>query len=393
MSLKSNKHYLISAGELSGDLLAADLVHSIRTLVPDLQPYGIAGETMKRAGVASLASISELSVMGLVEVARKVADIRMIEQRILAWADRTNPEFAVLVDFPGFHFRLAEQLHLRRIPVYQYVAPKVWAWGQSRVRLLRENFVGVMGILPFEEEFFLRNGVNYTYVGSPHLDRMDKISLDATNLGLPAGRKIFAFLPGSRMSELQLILPVMERIRREIVKKDPDALCVIPLAKGLDWSDVADILGIDPGGRSSSSSWTAGGFFWLDGCSMELLKIASSAVVASGTATLECALAGTPMSVIYVMNDLSYSVASRLVDLKWVSLVNLLMNEEVVKEHIQSIDPGQVAEEVVSLSTDTIERKQMLNKFDALSSRLLPGAADRAAGWLIRDLRDRGLKL
>ena len=157
MSLKTNKSYLISAGELSGDLLAADLVHSLRSVVPEHDACGVVGDAMLRAGVIPIASTSELSVMGLVEVAKKAADIRMVEQRILAWVDRSNPAFAVLVDFPGFHFRLAEQLHLRGIPVYQYVAPKVWAWGQSRVALLRQHFAGVMGVLPFEEDFFLRH--------------------------------------------------------------------------------------------------------------------------------------------------------------------------------------------------------------------------------------------
>jgi lipid-A-disaccharide synthase len=393
MSLKTNKSYLISAGELSGDLLAADLVHALRSISQELEPYGVVGEAMQRAAVSPIAHTSELSVMGLVEVAKKVTDIRMVEQRILAWVDRFNPAFAVLVDFPGFHFRLAEQLHLRKIPVYQYVAPKVWAWGQSRVELLRQHFAGVMGVLPFEEEFFLRHGVNYVYVGSPHLDRMNKISLDQSNMRLPPGRKIYAFLPGSRMNELKLILPIMDRIRREILRKDPEALCVIPLASGMDWTDVAPILDLDPGAKKSESRWESGGFVWFDGWSLELLKVAHSAVVASGTATLECALAGTPMSVVYVMNDLSYSVASRLVDLRWVSLVNLLMNEEVVKEHIQTIDHHAVAEEAVILANDTLPRRQMLNKFDLLASRLQPGAAEHAASWLTRDLRARGIKL
>jgi lipid-A-disaccharide synthase len=355
--------------------------------------YGISGDAMLRAGVTPLASISDLSVMGIVEVAKKVADIRMLEQRILAWVDRVNPLFAVLVDFPGFHFRLAEQLHLRGIPVYQYVAPKVWAWGQSRVHNLRDHFAGVLGVLPFEEEFFLRHGVNYTYVGSPHFDRMSKIEVDAQHLGLPGERKIFAFLPGSRMSELKMILPIMERIRREILRKDPNALCVVPLAPGLRWEDVAPILEIDPDVRQSRESWGAGGFNWLNGWSLELLKIADSAVVASGTATLECALAGTPMSVVYVMNDLSFAVASRMVNLPWVSLVNLLMNEEVVKEHIQVIDPVVVAQEIVTLSQDSTARKQMLNRFDLLMSRLTPGAADRAASTILRDLREKGIKV
>lgn len=390
MSVKAGKSYLISAGEFSGDLLAADLVHALRSYLPEFSPTGVSGATMAKAGVCSIADTSELSVMGLVEVARRVTDIRMIEQRILTWVDRVNPEFAVLVDFPGFHFRLAEQLHLRRIPVYQYVAPKVWAWGKSRVSQLRDHFAGVLGVLPFEEEFFLQNGVNYTYVGSPHYDRMAKIQVTPAELGFQPGRKIIAFLPGSRMSELTGILPVMAEIRREIVRRDPSVDCVIPLAPGLNWAQIAAIFDEDVVVRQKSFGFDAAGFTWLPGCSLEVMKLASAAVVASGTATLECALAGTPMSVVYVMNDLSYAIAKRVVDLKWVSLVNLLMNQEVVGEHIQLIDPIKVADEVLLLAEDSLPRRRMTALFDELTAKLKPGAANAAARWIVDDLRQRG---
>ena len=398
MSLNSGKSYLISAGEFSGDLLAAELVHSIRGQAPNVVPFGIAGETMLRAGVNPLAHISELSVMGVMEVAKKIADIRMLEQRVLAWVDRANPVFAILVDFPGFHFRLADQLHLRGVPVYQYVAPKVWAWGQTRVAQLRDNFAGVYGVLPFEEEFFLQHGVPYTYVGSPHYDRVSKLEVRPEVLGLEPGRKIIAFLPGSRISELKSILPVMMAIRKEIARKEPDTLCVIPLAPGLNWEDVATIIGAtdvdgDPGKNRAQRHWYAKGFWWLDGMSLELMKVASSAVVASGTATLECALAGTPMAVVYVLNELTYVIARRSVKLKWVSLVNLLMNQEVVREYIQVIDPIAVAHNVLELSVESQARREMQGHFDNLIRRLEPGAANRTADLILADVKERGKRV
>jgi len=389
MSLTPSGSYLISAGEFSGDLLAAELVHAMNAELPDLVPYGIAGDTMIRSGVKAIAHIDELSVMGIIEVARKIADIRMLEQRVLAWVDRAKPRFAVLVDFPGFHFRLAEQLRIRGIPVYQYVAPKVWAWGQSRVQQLRENFAGVYGVLPFEEEFFLRHGVHYHYVGSPHYDRVSKLEVDPQSLGLPSGRKIIAFLPGSRMSEIKGILPVMVQIRRELQRLDPDVLCVIPLAPSLNWDDICVVLEQPNVTPLEYGQWDAAGFRWLKGQSLELMKCSDAAVVASGTATLECALAGTPMAVIYVMNSLSYKIAKRAVSLKWVSLVNLLMNEEVVREFIQDIDPTTVAGLVHQLSRDSIERQQMMVHFESLISRLEPGAAVRTAGLIAEDFRER----
>jgi lipid-A-disaccharide synthase len=390
MPLKSSKSYLISAGEFSGDLLAAELVHALRDVLPEYAAFGIAGDTMQRSGVEMLATISELSVMGIVDVARRLNDIRMIESRILAWVDRFRPDFAICVDFPGFHFRLAEQLHLRDIPVYQYVAPKVWAWGQKRVEQLREHFKAVYGVLPFEEEFFLRNGVRYFNVGSPHFDRVSKINIRPQDLGLTSDRPIIAFLPGSRRSELQRILPVMIDVRKELLKIDPKVICVVPLATGIHWDDIVEIVG-DSGGRQASDfGWDYAGFRWFNGMSIELMKVANSAVVASGTATLECAIARTPMVVIYAMSELNYSIAKRAVSVEWISLVNLLMGEEVVKEHIQTIDTKQVAREIHDLSSDSLVRREMLAKFDDLIQRLEPGAAQRAAELILGDLKPRG---
>lgn len=369
----------ISAGEFSGDLLAADLVHSLKQEFPGDTLFGVTGPSMTSAGVISVATTEELSVMGVIEVARKAADIRMLEQRILAWIDRLQPKFAVLVDFPGFHFRIAEQLKLRQIPVFQYVAPKVWAWGRGRLPALKRDFTKVIGILPFEDQFFREHGVNYQYVGSPHWDRMSKIEMSAADLGMPEGNKVVAFLPGSRMGEISRILPEMVRIRRELIKRMPDAVCVIPLAASLKWNEVAQILNDSGEVKKTHFGFEAAGFVWLNGWSLELMKIARVAVVASGTATLECALAGTPMVVVYMMNDLSYAIARRMVSIRWASLVNLLMNEEVVKEHLQVIDPVVVADEVLELAQDSLVRRRMTAKFDELAAKLEPGAGLRAA--------------
>lgn len=390
MSVKTSKSYLISAGEFSGDLLAAELVHALRDVIPEYLPVGVAGDTMIQAGVKPIASIADLSVMGVVDVAKRITDIKMLESRILAWVDREQPRFAVLVDFPGFHFRLAEQLQLRGIPVYQYVAPKVWAWGRDRVFQLRENFKAVLGVLPFEEEFFLQNGVRYVYVGSPHFDRVVKIKLLPEDIGLSSMKPTIAFLPGSRLSELKRILPVMVDIRREIIKSTPDVVCAIPLASGLNWSDVAEIVGYGTRAEINEFSWDYAGFRWFNGSSIELMRVAKSAVVASGTATLECAIAGAPMVVVYAMSELNYVVAKRALTIPWISLVNLLMNSNVVSEYIQSIDAKKVANEVLELSKDSLARRKMLADFDNLISRLEPDAANRAATFIFNDLKSWG---
>jgi lipid-A-disaccharide synthase len=247
----------------------------------------------------------------------------------------------------------------------------------------------VFGVLPFEEEFFLQQGVPYSYVGSPHFDRVSKINVSPETLGLPSNRPIYAFLPGSRPSEIEKILPTMVEIRRELKKICPDAVCVIPLATGLMWEDILDALGESGAPKESSLAWEFSGFWWLRGGSIELMKVARSAVVASGTATLECALAGTPMVVVYAMSDLSYMIAKRVISVPWISLVNLLMNEKVVNEHIQSIDPKTVASELLELSQDSPARQQMLNDFQKLMGALEPGAAQKTANLIAENIRHR----
>lgn len=390
MPLTPGQCYFISAGEFSGDLLAAELSYAIREEFINLTPFGITGPTMRQARICSIATTDELNVMGLVEVARKACDIKLVEARVIEWVTRMNPKFAILVDFPGFHFRLAEQFKMRGIPVFQYVAPKVWAWGRGRLPALRENFTKVLGVLPFEEEFFKTNGVNYQYVGSPHWDRMSKLEIKARDLGFPVDRPIIAFLPGSRRTELARIMPELVKIRRELLHLMPEALCVVPLASSLSWDDVAEVLEYHDPVTPNAIGWEAAGFWWLPGWSLELMKISTAAVVASGTATLECALAGTPMVVVYVMNELSFHIAKRAVSIKWASLVNLLMNEEVVKEHLQYIDAKQVAHEIFELSQDSPARRRMDEKFAALTAGLKPGAAATAASVIKETLNVLG---
>src|SRR4051812_43514734 len=193
---------------------------------------------MLNAGVEEIAHISAFSVMGITDVARKLASLRMLETRLLAWVDQWEPRFAVLIDNPGFHLRFAEQLRMRGVRVFQYVAPKVWAWGESRVPKLRENFDMILGILPFEEEFFKSRGIRYSYVGSPLKDRIDKVIIKRESLGLPVGRPVIACLPGSRPSEIKLNLPTIAGVQRALVREVPNALFVVPVAANLEIEDV-----------------------------------------------------------------------------------------------------------------------------------------------------------
>lgn len=370
--------------------------------MPGLTPYGITGQAMSQAGVRSLASIDEFSVMGVAEVAKRLPALVQLETRLLYLIERLNPKFAVLVDNPGFHLRFAEQLRLRGIKVIQYVAPKLWAWGEGRAAALRENFQLVLGILPFEEAFFKTRKIPYAYVGSPLKDRISKVMVQRQALGIPQNRPVIACLPGSRSTEvsrnLRTILAVKHRLEREL----PDALFIVPVPSNLAVQHVASYImgGQDslkhhlPGeGVVAHESWSVHGLHFVPEMSLELMAVADAAIVASGTATLECALLGAPMVVIYTMNELTYQLARRAVKIPYVSLVNLIAGKRLVTEYIQNFRIDDIAAEILALLRDKELRQTTLAAFLEIRDSLTGDAAHTAAAKIAAEFRDAKLAL
>lgn len=368
-----DEHYFISAGETSGDLLGGELVRDLKVRLPHFVPCGIAGPRMREAGVLALASIEDLAVMGFVEVLKHLPRIKDLESELLARIDRLAPSFAVLIDYPGFHMRLAEQLKMRGIRVYQYVAPQLWAWGEDRVNILRQVTDGVLGIMPFEADWFKERGVNYTYVGTPQVDRVKAVERDRTRLGLPREGPVVGFFPGSRASEVKRVLPVMKAVRDAIKQLVPDVTAVVSAAPGLD-----DQLFQSIAATNTIVTRTR---------SLDLMASADVALVTSGTATLECALVGTPMAVMYVLNPISYLMARRLVRLPYISLVNLVAGKRIVNEYIQNIDTEALARHLAALITDVPTRTGLTTDLAALQARVHGGSAACAGDWIARAIQ------
>ncbi len=368
----------ISAGEFSGDLLAASLVESLKEIIPGVEFYGIAGDEMKKVGVKAIASISELSVMGFAEVAKKIGPLRMIEDRILSHIDRIKPNLAILVDFPGFHFRLAPQLKMRSIPVVQYVAPKLWAWGEGRAKRLRDDFDLVLGLFPFEVEFFTSRGVNYQYIGTPQLDRIQNVKGVKRDFLVEENQTLVAMLPGSRPNEIIRIMPSMKVVKDLIKEKRKDLTFFVPVAPNLDLHQVTSFL---PGElkQLGDGRFYKDDFYFIHGRSLELMAASDACLVASGTATLECALLETPMVVIYKLSPLTYKIAKRKVKIPWVGLVNILSQKEVAKEYIQEFAPKDVAEKLSDILFDQAIREKMISELKELKQSLKAGAERRAA--------------
>ncbi len=372
---RANRPIFISAGEFSGDLLAADLVPALASVFPGCEFYGVTGPAMSGAGVRGVADITSFGVMGFAEVVRKVGSLAILEKSIFAAVERIDPAFVVTVDFPGFHFRLAEHCRRIGIPVYQYVAPKLWAWGAGRINRLKSDFSGVLGILPFEQDFFQSKGVRYQYVGCPHVDRMARVSVDRAVFGFPKrsmDHPLVLLLPGSRMSEIVAIAPLLRRIALALLGEIPGIQFAVPVAGSLDPTFVASQF---PGIPSLKV---------VPGASLELMTISDAAVVASGTATLECCLAELPMVVVYEMSALTHAIATRVVTVKHASLVNLLAGETVVPEFIQDVNAIDVSLQVRDLLQDPAVRSRQIEGIRLANSSLKGGAAISAAACIQR---------
>ena len=367
------KYCFISAGEFSGDLLGAELISELKKIDGNLEFVGICGAAMEIAGALPLVKQEAVTVLGVVEIFRRLPALYEAEQKILAWIDRFQPCMAILIDFPGFHFILAEKLRLRGIPVFQYVAPKLWAWGAQRAALLRQNVTLTLGIFPFETAFFQKHQVPFVYVGSPILDRVQNSSLQKNNLGYSEKDIVVAVLLGSRKEEIEQLAFICKEIIEKIEHEEPNSRFIVVVSQNLSLNWVKNKLTLCENNVQ-----------FLQGKSLEVMAISDVAIVCSGTATLECALLGTPLCVLYRMHALSFQLAKRKVKIPWISLVNILAQRELVKEFIQDIDADSVVIEILDLIRNSKRRAEIKNEFLQLKASLQPDAAAHAARIILQ---------
>lgn len=389
--MKRGPRIFISAGEPSGDLLAAELLEALKHEFPNAEIFGICGPRMRAAGAEALFGIEELSVMGFVEVLKHLPYIKRLEFSLLEAIERREPDFAILVDYPGFHMRLGDSLKLRGIFVFQYVAPQLWAWGEGRTKKLKASTSEVLGIMPFEDGFFRERGVNYTYVGTPQVDRSRDADGRRERFGLPNG-PLIGFFPGSRRSEINRLLPRMLEIRADLRASQPEAKFAISAAPSLPLHLFESMLGEKLPEASLEADglkvYRIGDTSLVQGQSIHLMKTCDAALVTSGTATLECALTGTPMAVAYVMQGLTYKLAKRFVKLPHISLVNLVADKGVVREFIQDFASKDAANELWNLAQDGSYRQQKRAELLDLHERLKGNLAVRAATTIASRYRE-----
>ena len=360
---------LVSCGEPSGDLYAADLVRHLRRRTPvPTHVFGLGGDRLAAEGGRLLAHVSELAVVGLWEVVSHLARFRRIFRELLAEVDRERPDLAVLVDYPDFNLRVARALHRRRIPVVYYVSPQVWAWRPRRLRAIRDHVAHMIVIFPFEARVYEDAGVPVTFVGHPLVDLVaperDRNGFLAES-GLDPARPVVALLPGSRRKEIAHNLPPLAGAVRLLAQRRPDLQFLAAVGPSIDPLTLR--AGLPPS------------VALVQGRTHAVLSVANVAVVASGTATVEAALLGTPMVVVYRLSALTYHLGRRFVKVPHVAMANLIAQKGIVPELIQDeFTPGRVADAVLPLLGPAGEA--MRGALAQVRLRLgAPGASGRAA--------------
>lgn len=371
--MAAGEKVLIVAGESSGDLYGAHVVEAMASLAPQVTFYGIGGREMERRGVNLLFSSSELAVVGLTEVFEKMGHIWRAWKEMKRFIVDQRPHLAVLIDYPGFNLRLARFLKHNTVPVLYYVSPQVWAWNSGRIKKIAKWVDKMAVILPFEEPLYQQAGVDVEFVGHPLLDVLNAdLSRDEARrqLGVSPDALLIGLLPGSREREVKDLLPPLVGAAKIISKEFPSCRFMLPLAstvsRDLVQGDIAEShLSLDV----------------VEGRTFEVMKAANLLLVVSGTATLEGAIAGVPMVIIYRLSPVSYLIGRMLVKVKCIGLANIVVGSKVVPELIQGdVTPQRIANEAATILRDPAMREKIGAEFKLVKEKLGErGASQRVA--------------
>ena len=368
------------AAEASGDQLGAHLIAALKQRRPDLQFFGIGGPKMIAQGFDSQVPLERLGVRGYAEVLGRYREIAGIRRRLAARLLQERPAAFIGVDSSDFNLDLERRLKDAGIPAIQYVSPAIWAWRGWRLRRIVRSVSHILALYPFEPALYEKAGVPVTYVGHPLADLIpdepDKAAARA-ELRLPAGKRILAFLPGSRRSELEYMGDLFVLTARRLLQDLPQAHFVAPMASR-ETRELFELALRRHDARELPLTL-------LFGHSHEALAAADLALVASGTATLEAALFKTPMVIAYKQSALSTLIMRRLGYVPYIGLPNILAGERLVPEFIQDkATPGALANALLELQQDASAQRRQVERFDAIHAVLRQNTAQKAADAVLR---------
>lgn len=372
----------IIAGEASGDMHGASLVRALRKRRPDLSFTGIGGDRMSEAGVRLVRHVREMAFLGFFEVLKHLPFIRRVLSEIRSLMDSRHPIAVILIDYPGFNLKIAKEAKKRGIPVVYYISPQVWAWGKGRVKKIAKRVDRMIVIFDFEEAIYREAGMDVVFVGHPLKDSVRTAvskSVFFRNAGLDPRKPLLGLLPGSRRQEVQNLLPEMIRAFKLMQADIPGLQAVVGIAPML--SDQVYTPYFSEAEEVRSVRFQA----------YEVMSYSDAALVASGTATLETALSGTPMVILYKMSAGSFFIGRLLVHMENIGLANIVAGRRIVPELLQrDVTAEKIRAAAFPLLTDARLRREIRRNLKEVAKKLgRPGATGRAADRIIEFLSSR----
>ena len=369
---------MFSAGEASGDMHAANALRSLKSQGVDVEAVAVGGPKLAAEGAEILLDCRELSVIGIFEV---LIQYRRLLKKLHFVRDclrEQKPDLLVIVDYPDFNLKLAETARELNIPVLFYISPQVWAWREHRVNRIG-SLVSMMAVIfPFEVAFYEKAGVPVRYVGHPLVDEVgSSLSREEAReaLGVPGEAPVVALLPGSRKGEVGRVLPVMHDALTHLRKQRSDVRVLLPVAGTLDDELLDQLLGPDDS------------IIRIRGRAYDVMQASDAVMTASGTATLETAMMGTPMAIVYRINWLSYQIMSRMIRIPDIGLVNIVAGRRVVQEFVQkAAEPQAIANEVLRLIEDHDYAETMRRNLSLVQGKMGDGGASDKVADLIKEM-------
>ena len=377
-----NANIMVVVGEASGDAHAARVVTALKQRAPALNISGIGGDKLRAAGMDVTIDFSELAVMGLVEVLKKYRHLKSVFNQMVELLKNQRPDLLILVDYPGFNLKLAKQAKKLGIPVVYYISPKVWAWRKGRVKTIQRVVDKMLVLFPFEVPIYEQAGVPVNCVGHPLVDAVKRTLTTQQakeKLGLQQDNKVIGLFPGSRRSEVDILLPLMIQAAERIHQQYPESQIFVPLAPGLSRDTLGPVLAASPLPIQL-----------IDSDFYELTSACDAIVAASGTVTLEIALLGVPHFICYRVSPVTYKIMRRLVRIPYVGLCNIVTGKALITEVLQDdVTVERLEEELIDRLTRPDQQAVAEEiRQQVLSALGLSGGADNAAHQIIAMLAE-----
>ena len=374
--MSARQKIVIIAGEASGDLHGSSLVKELKKINPDLKFFGIGGDKMKREGVELIFHIDCLSIMGFFEVIKNLSFIREVMKTMVAVTEARRPDLAILIDYPGFNLRFARKVKSLGIPVVYYISPQVWAWGGNRVKKMQGLIDKMIVVFPFEKQIYDKFNVACEFVGHPFLEMARPVlSLEdfQRKFDIRKNEVVVGLLPGSRWQEVEKILPIMLESSQLLKTRIKNVKLLLGLAPTIKKDKIESLL-------TEANSQV----MIVENLTYDLMKHADLLLIASGSATLECAILGTPFLVLYKTGFWNYLVAKSLISIPNIALANVVAGKRIVPEFIQKkAVPSRIAEEMYEILSDKNRYKVIQNELTKVREKLGEEGASKKAAQIV----------